>query len=369
LTLWCATSATAEPKATDVPTVRLHPLTGLSQPSVLLLRGPAAGWLRTSAVISSDLKVHLVNRRNIRSRVKGWATRVWGWATVGKLNEIADLTFKLTATLAALATGSFFLFQANVGLDISTQPFVDKQEVVHLYKSAGKPVPSIVTQVIDEYAIRQIGDMEKKQNSTLGEYPAPMLCQDYPERVVAVFPGTDCNDPEARLGRNRWYERRLFLFNVQQLRPPLSDSDLIFALEQMHASEYRKVRCNLKNRGSVKADDVTIRVPQEFFDVNINRNNDNKDITFSLAPQEEYHRNYETMRGPTAADPHTETQFGVDWTRAQGLPGTGPAQWAVVILFAGIAILVAAVAVRDYRETAKKAPSNGGVPTEDRPFR
>jgi hypothetical protein len=248
-----------------------------------------------------------------------------------------------------------------VGLDISTQPFVDKQEVARLYKSAGRPLPSIVTQVIDEYTVRQTDDIEKERNSTLGEYPARKLCQDYSERVVVVFPDADCGDPDLRLGRNRWYERRLFLFNEQQPQPPLSDSDLIFALEQMRASEYRKVRCNLRNGGSVKADNVTIRVPQEFFDVNINRNNDNKDISFSLAPQEEYHRDYETMRGPTAADPHTETQFGVDWTRAQGLPGTGPAQWAVVILFAGIAILVAAVAVRDYKETARRPLSNDGV--------
>jgi hypothetical protein len=232
---------------------------------------------------------------------------------------------------------------------------VDLNVVRMSYEKARQPLPDLVKDTVETYYRRNMGDIESSHNSTLTEIKASSLCRTARRTVLELFPGVDCNDRDLKIGRNRYYERYLIDQNEKRGRP-LNVVQIRIAILRMNEAEYRLVRCNLTNIGSVKADNVTIRIPPEFSERHTNE--DTKGTTFSLAPNETYHRLFETVRGLTAADPHTESQFGVDWTRAQGLPGTGHAQTSMIVILLLMVILLVAAVIRDLLSTPLPDPNS-----------
>jgi hypothetical protein len=259
--------------------------------------------------------------------------RLSDWATIDKLGTIADVLFKLTALVVALAAANFFFYRAEVELDTRVQAFIDISAVRASYAAEDRPVPVLLAEVAEEYNRRNRADLRMGgHNSTRRELPGAELCRRMAGLVEDVFPKADCSQSVVELGRGRYYERLLLARGANQ-RPPLRAPRLRDALKRLASAEYLKARCSAENVGNAKATDVRIRPSEGFV-----RPGEQANDPFPLPPKDRFDVEFESARGGHEEDP--QIQFGVDWERA-GLGGSALAVWVATALLAVFVLVLA----------------------------
>jgi hypothetical protein len=277
------------------------------------------------------------------------------WLTISKAAEIADLAFKVAAIITALAAANF-LFRPSVKLDTHTAVFLDLNTLRESYKQSG-PVPNVVQDVVNKYNKLNEDDLQTGQNKTRDMLPVQQLCASMRSTVIAVFDGSSCDPGAPNPGKGHYYERYLLQHNHEKGNP-LTPAQLRDTLTKLHRSEFRTARCFLTNTGFVRAVNVTIRIPEKYFV----KDQDHND-PFPLKPREKgFFRDFETERG--MADPHTESQFEVDWDVAEGgVAGSHPSLLLIaIVLFVPLLLVPAGVVIRnDYREFKQERSKKASV--------
>jgi Flp pilus assembly protein TadB len=264
---------------------------------------------------------------------------------------VADLVFKFTALLAALAAANFFYFQPTVRLRTSAQAFIDPSALSESYAKAGHPMPEVLEDIIQTYNSDNLRDLETGHNSTARKKPLPAeLCARMRKTVEGVFPEADCSASSVVIGRGRYYER-LLLGRNRASPHPLSVAGLREAIQRLRFAEYRRARTRMKNIGNAKATNVRIRISDGFVP-RLNQAND----PFSLDSGQEFRRDFETARRDF--EEHPRLEFGVDWDRA-GLGGAGPAIWVATFMLAALLFVVVNDILRSSREGPAADSSRG----------
>jgi hypothetical protein len=275
------------------------------------------------------------------------------WATIAKLGAVADLLFKFTALVAALAAANFFYFQPDVKLTTTAQAFIDEGVLSQQYAAAGERMPQVVADAASEYNRLNAIDLTTGRNSTLGKLPASTLCASMRQRIEEVFPKADCAAPRIVIGRGRYYERLLLDLNSRSGHD-LGAERLREAVSRLYRAEYRRARCWLKNEGSAKAENVRIRISDGFAprarNLADNAAASGSNDAFFLREGSGTYRLFETARGDY--DPHPTLEFDVDSDRAD-LGDSGFISWLVIVLLAAFVLVVindVTTAVRGRRE-------------------
>jgi hypothetical protein len=261
--------------------------------------------------------------------------RVCGWGTLEKLHSVADLLFKITALVAALAAANFFFYQPEIKLTTNAQAFIDMNTLRASYSADRARMPEIVRRAAQEYNRLNESDLITGANSTASRLPAAALCAELPGVVRAVFPESDCESSRVTLGRARYYERLLLRLNADRRPAPLSNARLRESIGRLRSAEFLKARCAISNVGNAKAANVQIR-PSDGFFLPGGAAND----PFALEPTagKPVHRTFQSSPGAFDRDP--ELEFGVDWTRG-GLTDTGPVTLvASILLVAFVLVLI-----------------------------
>ena len=262
----------------------------------------------------------------------GLFRRFCEWATIQKLSSVADLLFKFTALVAALAAANFFYFQPDVRLRTTAQAFVDEVALSKAYAAAGERIPPVVEEAASEYNRLNAIDLKTGKNSTVGQLPASELCERMPARIQQIYPKADCSAETVSLGRGRTYERLLLDLNDRSGRD-LGPRRLREAISRMYKAEYRRARCQLTNEGSAKAENVRIRISEGFSPRSASGAND----PFFLREGEGTHRLFETARGDY--EPQPSLEFDVDWDRAD-LADSSVIAWLIILLLAAFVLVV-----------------------------
>jgi hypothetical protein len=267
-------------------------------------------------------------------------SRFCEWATISKLGAVADLLFKFTALVAALAAANFFYFQPDVKLTTTAQAFLDEGVLGQQYAAAGEHMPAVVQEVASEYNGLNAIDLQTGRNSTLGKLPASTLCASMRRRIEEVFPKADCSAPRVVIGRGRYYERLLLDLN-SRTGHDLGARGLRTAVSRLYRAEYRRARCWVKNDGSAKAENVRIRI-SEGFSPRARSSTDNaaasgSNDAFFLHEGKGTYRLFETARGDY--EPRPTLEFDVDSDRAD-LADSGVISWLVIFLLAFFVLVV-----------------------------
>lgn len=271
------------------------------------------------------------------------------WATIQKLGSVADLLFKFTALVAALAAANFFYFQPDVRLKTTAQAFVDEGVLSQQYADAGERMPPIVEQVATEYNRLNGIDLVSGSNSTMGKLAPTELCDRMAAFIEDVYDKADCQAPRVVLGRGRYYERLLLDLNDKAPRH-LDAAQIWTAIARIRKAEYRRARCAVKNTGSAKAENVRIRISEGFAPrAATSGTND----AFFLREGSAAHRLFETARGDY--EPRPSLEFDVDWDRAD-LADSGVISWMVIFLLAAFVLVVINDAVAALRAKRENEP-------------
>lgn len=279
---------------------------------------------------------------------RGWR-RVCEWGTLAKVTAIADLLFKITALVAALAAANFFYYQPEVKLATNAQAFVDVGELRAAYRADDERLPTVVRRAAERYNAANASDLVTGANTTASKLPATELCAEIGATVEQVFPEADCSSARVTLGRARYYERLLLKLDADSSRP-LGARRLRTALGRMQAAEFLRARCAVENVGNAKAANVQIR-PSDGFFLPAGQVND----PFSLEPNagDPVHRTFQSSPGAFERDPDLE--FGVDWTRG-GLTDTGPATLVATVLLVAFVLVL----VNDFFSSARSRAAGDG---------
>lgn len=137
--------------------------------------------------------------------------------------------------------------------------------------------PPMVVESARTYNAANSRDLNTGLNDTGDALHTSDLCASVsPRRLAAVSPSTDCADSEARIGRNRYYERLLLCRNEEALRgesvcdfgdesllegdgdfqqaPGLRTQGLTRAVEALRDAEYQRAKVVVVNvgRGSAR---------------------------------------------------------------------------------------------------------------------
>lgn len=285
-------------------------------------------------------------------------SRVWDrtcrWATLDKLTSVADLLFKITALVAALAAANFFYYQPEVKLATNAQAFIDLNTLRASYRSDGAQMPEIVRRAAQEYNQINDADLLSGANSTASKLPATALCAEMPEVVRAVFPDSDCTSTRVTLGRARYYERLLLTLNADRRPEPLSNAHLRESIGRLRSAEFLKARCAVTNVGNAKAANVQIRPSDGFF---LPGGAANDPFALEPSPGTPVHRTFQSS--PAAFDRDPNLEFGVDWTRG-GLTDTGPLTIVATILLIAFVLVL----INDFVRV-EEGKRNDPAPTED----
>ena len=262
------------------------------------------------------------------------------WATIQKLGSVADLLFKFTALVAALAAANFFYFQPDVRLETTAQAFIDEGVLSQAYAAAGETMPAVVEEAAREYNRLNEIDLRADRNATQSRLPTTELCARMQRLIEEIYPKVDCDAAKVVLGRGRTYERLLLDLNDRSPRK-LSAGRLRDARERLYKAEYLRARCWLTNDGSAKAQNVRIRI-SEGFSPRARSRTDNaaaagSNDAFFLHEGTGTYRLFETARGDY--DPHPSLEFDVDWDRAD-LADSPLISWLVIFLLAAFVLVV-----------------------------
>ncbi|MGH2841513.1 MAG: hypothetical protein ACRDKY_11895 [Solirubrobacteraceae bacterium] len=267
-------------------------------------------------------------------------TRFREWATIQKLGSVADLLFKFTALVAALAAANFFYFQPDVKLTTTAQAFIDEGALSQAYAAAAEPMPPVVEEVVGEYNRLNAIDLRTGRNSTAGKLPSAELCERMPQRIEQIYPKADCAATRVVLGRGRYYERLLLDLNDRAERD-MGPQRMREAIARIYRAEYRRARCWLKNDGSAKAENVRIRISEGFAPRARSRADNaaaaGSNDAFFLHEGKGTFRLFETARGEY--EPQPSLEFDVDWDRAD-LADSGVIPWLVIFLLAAFVLVV-----------------------------
>lgn len=262
------------------------------------------------------------------------------WATIQKLGALADLLFKFTALVAALAAANFFYFQPDVRLTTTAQAFIDEGALSQAYATAGERMPAVVGEVVSEYNRLNEIDLRTGRNSTLGKLSTSELCERIPGRIQQVFSKADCDATRIVLGRGRYYERLLLDLDDRSGRD-LGKERLRAAISRIYAAEYRRARCWLINVGNAKAENVRIRISEGFAPRARGRTDNaaasGANDAFFLHEGKGTYRLFETARGDY--EPRPSLEFDVDSDRAE-LADSGVISWLVIFLLAAFVLVV-----------------------------
>jgi hypothetical protein len=254
------------------------------------------------------------------------------WATIAKLGSVADLLFKFTALVAAIAAANFFYFQPDVKLKTTAQAFLDEGVLSQQYAEAHEQMPAIVEEVAGEYNRLNDIDLRTGTNSTLGKLPPAELCKRLPAFIEAVYDKADCDAPKVVLGRGRYYERLLLDLN-DHAKHHLDADHIWTAIARLRKAEYRRARCEVKNDGAAKAENVRIRISEGFAP----RGDSGRNDAFFLKPSTKATRLFETARNDY--DPRPTLEFDVDSDRAD-LADSSVISWLVIFLLAAFVLVV-----------------------------
>jgi hypothetical protein len=255
------------------------------------------------------------------------------WATIQKLGSVADLLFKFTALVAALAAANFFYFQPDVRLKSTAQAFIDEAVLSQQYTAANERMPPIVQGVAETYNELNAADLTSGKNNTLGELKPAELCERMASFIEDVYKKPLCDAPTVVLGHGRYYERLLLARNAEAKRP-LDAGRVWMAIAAIRKAEYRRARCKVTNTGSAKAENVRIRISDGFAPrAAASGAND----AFFLKEGGVTHRLFETRRGDYEARPTLE--FDVDSDRAD-LADSSIISWLVILLLAAFVLVV-----------------------------
>ncbi len=234
------------------------------------------------------------------------------WASLDKLTNVTGLAFNLIGLLAALIAANFFFFQPNVQIRSFRQLFIDTEFLQSSYTRSDTEVPAVVLEVADEYNRRNEADLKAESNSTTTELPAVEVCAQQKTVVEQVFGDGTCEQENPVIGRERFYERLLMVWNAGKPRTEmLGPPALRDAVAKLGAAEYTKANVTADNTGNGKAVNVRIQPPEEFYYVS-----SRAVLSFSLGPNAS---RSQLFRTDTGLGSDASRDFAIDWDSDQAV--------------------------------------------------
>ena len=289
--------------------------------------------------------------------------------TVDRASGAADLAVKFAAIVLAIGAVLVVFFGPNVELTVDHQVFIDEPVLRSSYARAPDAAfPPVIALVVHQYNNANERDLRTGVERTESRYSARRLCKTMPSDVEALFPRTDCEAEEPRIGRNHLWERLLLYHNHRATHegdlsiPPLDASGMQTAVARLQDAQFLRVRVAIENTGQARARDVVVRVPEGFNA----RGEESITAPVNLSPGDSPEiREYRTDIGPSEAALVRAanrdrlgapiSRFAVDWERDEG----DQSRLLVWVAVAFLALWVLIV-VNDGRLKARRAVSDTG---------